>query len=85
MEKNFEQPVAIKFYAKFGFTAAEKFETVKAVYGELAVSHVTLQHWHCRFKEGRESFKDEERSSRPLTTTMDANVTRVAAVEKEDH
>ncbi len=43
MEKNFEQCVAIKFWAKFSFTAAKTSEMVTAVYGESAVLFVTVK------------------------------------------
>ncbi len=46
MKENFKQYVVIKFYVKFGFTAAKMFEMMKAVYNESPVSCVTVKYWH---------------------------------------
>jgi hypothetical protein len=45
-----------------------------AAYGDAALSRTTTFEWHKRFREGRESVKDDERSGRPTTSRTDDNI-----------
>ena len=40
--------------------------------------------WHKRFRGGRESVKDDERSGRPTTSRTDDNIAAVDKMFKED-
>ena len=40
--------------------------------------------WHKRFRDGRESVKDDERSGRPTTSRTDDNIAAVDKMVKED-
>jgi hypothetical protein len=55
-----EQTAAIKFCVKLKKTAIETFEVLKSMYGEECLSKISVFEWHKRFKEGRESLRDDE-------------------------
>jgi len=73
-----EQRVAIKFCCKVDFSTTKTVELIQKVYGNAALSRTTIFEWHKRFREGRESVKDDERSGRPTSRTDD----NIAAIEK---
>ena len=73
-----EQRVAIKFFCKVDFSATKAVELIQKAYGVAALSRTTIFEWHKRFREGRESVKDDERSGRPTSRTDD----NIAAIEK---
>jgi len=52
-----EQRVAIKV----DFSATKTVELIQKAYGDAALSRTTIFEWHKRFREGRESVKDDER------------------------
>jgi hypothetical protein len=63
-----EQREGIKFCLKFEKTATETFEMLKSAHGEECLSRTSVSEWHKRFKEGRESLQDDERTGRPSTS-----------------
>ncbi len=73
-----------KILCQIRFYGDKKFKMMKTVYSESDVLCVIVEHWHLRFREWRELFKDKERSSRLVMTNMDVNVARVAIIMKED-
>ncbi len=84
-EKNFEPCAAIKFCCKVGFTAAKTWEMLVKSFGDASESHATVFRWHSRLVASEESIGDVEQSERPGTTKTNENITRVAAVLKDDH
>jgi transposase len=62
-----EQRALIKFCIKLKTAATETFEMLKRVYSEECSSRTSVFEWRKRFKEGRESLRDE-RKGRPSTS-----------------
>jgi len=75
--------VAIKFCCKVDFSATNTLELIKKAYGDAALSRTTIFDWHKRFREGRESVKDDERSGQPTTSRTD-DIAAVDKMVKED-
>ena len=61
MDVQEEQRVAIKFCCKVDFSATKPVELIQKAYGDAALSRTTIFEWHKRFREGKESVKDDER------------------------
>ena len=76
--------VAIKFCCIVDFSATKTVELIQNAYGDAALSRTTILEWHKRFREGRESVKDDERSGRPTTSRTDYNIAAVNKMVKED-
>ena len=77
MDVKEEQRVAIKFCCKIDFSAIKTVELIQKAYGDAALSRRTIFEWHKRFREGRESVKDEERSGPPTTSQTGDNIAAV--------
>ena len=73
-----EQRVAIKFCCKVDFSPIKTVELIQKAYADAELSRTTIFEWHKRFRESRESVKDDERSGRPTTSRTDD----IAAVDK---
>ena len=56
-----EERVAIKFCCKVDFSATKTVELIQKACGDAALSRTTIFEWHKRFREGKESVKDDER------------------------
>ena len=59
-------------------------ELIQKAYGDAALSRTKIFEWHKRFREGRESVKDDEPSCRPTTSRTDDNIATVDKMVKED-
>ena len=79
-----EQRVAIKFCCKVNFSATKTVELIQKAYGDAALSRTTIFEWHKRFREGRESVKEDERSGRPTTSRTDDNIATIDKMIKGD-
>ena len=79
MDVKEEQRVAIKFSCKVDFSATKAVELFQKAYGDAALSRTTICEWYKRFRESRESVKEDERSGRSTTSRTDDNF---AAVDK---
>ena len=66
------------------FSATKTVELIQKAYGDAALSRTTIFEWHKRFREGRESVKDDELSGRPTTSRTDDNIAAVDKMIKED-
>ena len=53
-------------------------------YGNEAMCRATCFEWHARFKRGRKSLEDEERSGRPSTSSTPKNVETIRWLVHED-
>jgi len=84
MDVKEEQSVAIKFCCKVNFSATKTVELIQKAYGDAVLSRTTIFEWHKRFREGRESVKDDESSGRPTTSRTDDNIAAVDKMVKED-
>ena len=76
--------MANRFCCKVDFSATKAVEPIQKAYGDAALSRTTIFEWHKRFREGRESVKDDERSGRPTTSRTDDNIAAVDKMVKED-
>jgi transposase len=84
MDVKDEQCVAIKLCCKVDFLATKSVELIQKTYGDAALSRTTIFEWHKRFREGRESVKDDERSGQPTRSRTDDNIATVDKMVKED-
>ena len=58
-----EQQFTVKFCVKLGKSTTEMFAMLNTAYGDVAMKRVTCFRWHKRFKNGRLSVEDDERSN----------------------
>ena len=63
-EDTLEERYAIKFCFKLGKTATETYGMLQTAYGPSCMNRSSVFQWHKRFKEGRESLRDDERCGR---------------------
>ena len=63
-EDTLKERHAIKFCFKLGKTATETYGMLQTAYGLSCMNRSSLFQWHKRFKEGRESVRDDERCGR---------------------
>ena len=59
-----EERYAIKFYFKFGKNTTETYGMVHTAFAASCMNLASVFEWHKRFKEGRESVRDDERCGR---------------------
>ena len=59
-----EERYAIKFCFKLGKNAMETYGTLQTAFGPSCMNRPSVFEWHKRFKESRESMKDEEKCGR---------------------
>ena len=50
---------------------------LNTAYGDVALKRATCFRWHKRFKNGRLSVEDDERSGRPSTSTDDPHIDEI--------
>jgi len=80
-----EQRVCIKFCVRLGKTRSETFEMLKQAFGDSCMSRSRTFEWFGRFKNGRTSTANDDRSGRPSTTTPPSKVEEVRAAVNQDH
>ena len=59
-----EEWYAIKFCFKLGKNAIETYGMLQNAFGASCMNQASVFEWHKRFKEGRESVRDDERCRR---------------------
>ena len=59
-----EEQYAIKFCFKLGKNATETYGILHTAFGLSCMNRASVFEWHKRFKEGRESVRDDERCGR---------------------
>jgi histone-lysine N-methyltransferase SETMAR len=69
-----EQRAYIKFYVKNGKTGAETLQMLRTALRDDCLSQAVVYQWVKRFKEGRESLKDDPRPGRPSTARNEQKV-----------
>jgi hypothetical protein len=57
---------------------------LQKAYGESALKKTNVYEWYKSFQDGREDVEDDERSSRPSTSLIDENVTKVEKMVMND-
>ena len=63
-EDTLEEWYAIKLCFKLGRNATETYGMLQTAFGASCMNQASVFEWHKRFKEGRESVKDDERCGR---------------------
>ena len=63
-EDTLEEWYAIKFYFKLGKNATEMYGMLQTAFWPSDMNRASVLEWHKRFKEGRESVRDDERCGR---------------------
>ena len=63
-EDTLEERHAIKLCFKLGKNATETYGMLQTAFGASCMNRTSVFEWHKRFKEGRESLRDDERSGR---------------------
>lgn len=79
-----EQRICIKSCFNLKKTAAETHRMLKEAFGDLAMSKSKTFLWYKRFKEGRTSIYDDERSGRPSTGVTLENIGKVRDIIRVD-
>ena len=59
-----EEQCAIKFCFKLGKNATETYGMLQTTFEASCMNRASVFEWHKRFKEGRESVRDDERCGR---------------------
>ena len=59
-----EERYAIRFCFKLGKKATETYGILQTAFGAFCMKRASVFEWHKRFKEGRESVRDDERRGR---------------------
>ena len=59
-----EERYAMKFCFKLGKVATETYGMLQTAFGASCMTRASVFEWHKRFKEGRESVRDDERCGR---------------------
>ena len=63
-EDTLEERYAIKFCFKLGRNATEMYEMLQTAFGASCMNRAWVFEWHKRFKEGRESVRDDDECGR---------------------
>ena len=63
-EDTLEERYAKIFCFKLGKNATETYGSLQTAFGSSCMNRASVFEWHKRFKEGRESVKDDERCGR---------------------
>ena len=63
-EDTLEEQYAIKFRFKLGKNAIETYGMLQTAFRVSCMNRASVFQWHKRFKEGRESVRDDERCGR---------------------
>ena len=63
-EDTLEEWYAIKLCFKLGKNATETYGMLQSAFGASCMNRASVFEWHKRFKEGRESVRDDERCGR---------------------
>jgi hypothetical protein len=84
MDEKLEKRANIKFCVKLGKSGAETFEMIQRAYGNEAMCRATCFEWNARFKRGRTSLEDGERSGRASTSSTTKYVETIRCLVHED-
>ncbi len=81
-----EQWAVIKSCTTWGFDAACTINSVRAAFGDHALSHTQIRHWFRVYQADRtRSVHDAKRSGRPLSQRTQSRIAGVEEVVLEDH
>ena len=84
MDQRKEEQVCIKFCANLGKSDMETLEMIQQGFGDQSLSLAQVFQWHARFKTGRTSVDDDERTGRPTSCTTPETVARIQELIRQD-
>lgn len=84
-EKINEQRVVMKFFVDCGSIATETFEHLKGGFSESCLGKTEMFEWHKRFKSGRTSLGNDERTGQLASTRTDTNIELARCQLMNDH
>jgi transposase len=84
MDQRKEQRMCIKFCANLGKSATETLEMIQQNFGDQSLSRAQVFQWHARFKTGRKSVDDDERTGRPTSCTTPGTVALIQELIRQD-
>ena len=64
MHSGHEDTLEERFFFKLGKNATETYGMLQTAFGTSCMNRASVFEWHKRFKEGRESVRDDERCGR---------------------
>jgi len=79
-----KQRVCIKFCVRMGKTGSETFEMLKQAFGDSCMNRSQTFVWFGRFKNGRTSTANDDRSGWPSTATTPSKVEQVRVAVNQD-
>ena len=72
-----QQRVCIKLCVKNIFNGAQTLEMLEKYFGNDTLTRSNVFRWYERFRSGRESVKDDERSGKPSTATTNEKINKI--------
>ena len=83
-EDTLEEWYAIKFCFKLGKTGTETYGMLQTAFGASCMNQSSVFEWHKRFKEGRESVRDDERCGRSKEVRIPKLIGQIKNVMDKD-
>jgi hypothetical protein len=83
MDGKIEQRVCYKLCVNLDKSATETLEMLHEAFGEHSLSRTAVFEWYSRFKVGRVSVEDDERSGPPSTSKTTENVENFEIVHRD--
>ena len=84
LHTNFEQRAVIKFCTRLGEKPLDIYNKMVEVYREDVLSYSRVKDWAKRFREGRESIEDDEKSGRPISVITPHTIDMVRNITVDD-
>ena len=84
-EDTLKERYAIKFCFKLGKNATEMYGMLQTAFGASCMNRVSVFEWHKRFKEGRESVRDDERCGRSKEVRTPELIGQIRNFMDKDH
>ena len=84
-EDTLEERYAIKFCFKLGKNATETYGMLQTAFGISCMNRASVFEWHQRFKEGRESVRDDERCWRSKEVRTPELIGQIQNFMDKDH
>ena len=79
-----EQRICIKFCFKVEISSTQTHKMLEKAFGEHSLSYSKTCKWYSRFKNGRESFKDDKHTGRPISKHSNENVQKIKGLIQEN-
>ena len=80
-----EEQYAIKLCFKLGENATETYGMVQTAFGASCMNRASVFEWHKRFKEGRESVRDDKRCGRSKEVRTPEFIGQIKNFMDKDH